>query len=472
MNTTKEIEFDYETYTRENAPDPAQIRRGPEAHKKRREAFRERLNNHANMEIKHAREMRHVFVSYCHENKDTVDRLCQSLASHDVTVWVDWNNLEPGIPWKQAIQQAILHGDFFIACFSKEYNARDKTYMNEELSIAIDRLRQKPSDKVWFIPVKLNKCDVPYINLGGDLTLQDLQYINLHENWEIGIQNILKVISVDKDLHASTHDKENNADVMTNEDIECILFRPVDGCHYFIPFQKVRWDSKEISLTLLPSSSEQVAFLRSLRRNQHEVLAFAHQEDAAWVKPQKIAQISTEDETVWEVILREDTVGKAFKHRTEQVNFEYLTLDQIAHMRAKRLLFDEKLEAVSPYLKQATAFDQMLLEVQIRGELSSEHGNRLQALASPIPELYQHFRKTPERFKQFARLISVLYLKLSNTVEDVLQLDVKLLNSAELQIKFKGRRPQFDINEEPALLKFDGTCPLPSDTKRTRLTMF
>ena len=71
MNTTKEIEFDYETYTRENAPDPAQIRRGPEAHKKRREAFRERLNNHANMEIKHAREMRHVFVSYCHENKDT-----------------------------------------------------------------------------------------------------------------------------------------------------------------------------------------------------------------------------------------------------------------------------------------------------------------------------------------------------------------------------------------------------------------
>ena len=33
MNTTKEIEFDYETYTRENAPDPAQIRRGPEAHK-------------------------------------------------------------------------------------------------------------------------------------------------------------------------------------------------------------------------------------------------------------------------------------------------------------------------------------------------------------------------------------------------------------------------------------------------------
>ena len=130
MNTTKKAEFDYEAYTRENAPDASQIRRGPEAHKRRREAFRARLINHANTEIRHAREMRHVFISYCHENKATVDRLRQSLASHNVTVWVDWNNLDPGTPWKQAIQQAIHHGDFFIACFSQEYNKRDKRYVN------------------------------------------------------------------------------------------------------------------------------------------------------------------------------------------------------------------------------------------------------------------------------------------------------------------------------------------------------
>ena len=108
-----------------------------------------------------------------------------------------------------------------------------------------------------------------------------------------------------------------------------------------------------------------------------------------------------------------------------------------------------------------TVFEQMLLEVQIRGELSSQYGNRLQALKSPIPELYRHFRKTPERFKKFARLISVLYLKLSNTVEDILQLDVELRNSMELQVKFKGRRSQSDVNEEPVFLEFEGNCPLP-----------
>ena len=38
MNTTKEAEFDYQTYLKENRPDPARINRGPKARQKRREA--------------------------------------------------------------------------------------------------------------------------------------------------------------------------------------------------------------------------------------------------------------------------------------------------------------------------------------------------------------------------------------------------------------------------------------------------
>ena len=38
MNTTKESEFDYQTYLKENRPDPARINRGPKARQKRREA--------------------------------------------------------------------------------------------------------------------------------------------------------------------------------------------------------------------------------------------------------------------------------------------------------------------------------------------------------------------------------------------------------------------------------------------------
>ncbi|MCE2402962.1 hypothetical protein J4G08_19025 [Candidatus Poribacteria bacterium] len=79
MDTIEEVEFDYEAHTRDNPPDLSKFRPAPEVRRERREAFRARLINHVNMEIKHAREMKHVFISYCHENKDIVDKLCHTL---------------------------------------------------------------------------------------------------------------------------------------------------------------------------------------------------------------------------------------------------------------------------------------------------------------------------------------------------------------------------------------------------------
>ena len=454
MNTMKESDFDYESYTRDNAPDPSKIRRGPEVHKRRREAFKARLVNHVNTEINLAREMKHVFISYCHENKDRVHELCDTLISNGVSVWVDWENIEPGIPWRQSIQQAIQRGDFFIACFSKEYNASDTTFMKDELSIAVEKLQQKPFDRIWFIPVKLNECQIPDIKIGEGSTLQELQYVNLYENWEAGIQQILNI------MPSRNSEVINAADSEKDNGENCVLFRSVNGKHFFIQFQEVRWDSEEISLMLSPTSSEQTSFLCSMRKGKHDPLAFAHQEDAVWVKPREVTQLSTEGRNIWEVILTEDTTGKAFKHRTEKVYTEHLTLDQIALLRAKRFLLDEKLEAVSSSVTPSSTFHQMLLETQIRGELSSQYRNRLQALTSPIPELYQHFKDRPETFIKLARLTSILYLRLSNTVEEIHQLDLKLVKPTALQVRFKGRRPQLYVNEESTLIEIEGICPL------------
>ena len=467
MDTIEEVDFDYEAHTRDNPPDLSKFRPAPEVRRERREAFRAKLINHINMEMKHAREMKHVFISYCHENKTIVDRLCENLISRGIKVWLDRNALEPGMQWKPAIQQAIHQGTYFVACFSKESNARKQTYMSEELALAVEKLRERHFDKVWFIPVKLNKCEIPDIDIGGGATLCDLQYVNLYEDWEIGIQRIVSAMQ-----SACAQELSNATNNAEDKGVECVLLRSENGIPYFIPFQKVCWNAMEISLTLCPTSSEQTAFLSSLRTRLRDVpdgssidqlgaIAFAHQEDAAWVKLREVTQISTESETVWEIRLKEETVSSAYKHRTEPVILTQLTLDQIADLRAKRLLLDEKLDAASLSLTQTTVFDQMLLEAQIRGELSSQYGNRLQALTSPIPQLYQHYRNTPERFKKFARLISVMYLKLSSTVEDILQLDIELLHSAELQIKFRGRRSQSDVNEDPTFLEFEGVCSLP-----------
>ena len=101
--------------------------------------------------------MEPVFISYVRENADIVDKLDQELKSHEIEVWRDVQNLNPGGRWKREIRKAIREGAFFIACFSKEYHDRNESYMNEELTIAIERLRQLHIDRVWFILVILTE---------------------------------------------------------------------------------------------------------------------------------------------------------------------------------------------------------------------------------------------------------------------------------------------------------------------------
>ena len=121
--------------------------------------------------------MAHVFISYMHSNERLVQRLCNDLTDQGIRVWIDRNSISPGVRWRQAIRRAIRDGAFFIACFSKQYSERDRSYMNEELVLAIEELRLRPTDMAWFIPVKLNRCEIPDRDIGAGATLQDLQYV-------------------------------------------------------------------------------------------------------------------------------------------------------------------------------------------------------------------------------------------------------------------------------------------------------
>lgn len=136
----------------------------------------------------------HVFVSYVRDDSSIVDRLCSDLLNQGINTWVDRENLYPGQRWKSAIRQAISDGAFFVSCFSKSFTERVKSYMNEEILLAIDELRQRPTDRVWFIPVKLTECEIPDRTIGGGETLKDLQYVELYKDWEIGIGKIVESI--------------------------------------------------------------------------------------------------------------------------------------------------------------------------------------------------------------------------------------------------------------------------------------
>lgn len=140
--------------------------------------------------------MKHVFISYVQEDSDSILVLRDILKQNKIDVWLDKDKLKPGQRWKQELKKAIKSGTFFIACFSEKYSQKQKSYMNEELTVAVEEIRQRKSDSVWFIPVKLSHCDIPDIDIGGGETLTDLHWVDLSSNWEEGIKSILSNMGI------------------------------------------------------------------------------------------------------------------------------------------------------------------------------------------------------------------------------------------------------------------------------------
>jgi hypothetical protein len=137
----------------------------------------------------------HVFISYVSEDSITAGRLQRDLEKAGITVWRDRASLGPGDLWKTKIRQAIRSGAFFLACFSAASNSRAKSYMNEELTLAVEELRVRSRDRVWFLPVVLPGGEVPDRPIGAGETLRDFNYTILNsETWSIELRNLVRVI--------------------------------------------------------------------------------------------------------------------------------------------------------------------------------------------------------------------------------------------------------------------------------------
>lgn len=134
-----------------------------------------------------------VFVSYCRENKADVRRLEEDLLSLGILTWIDRNEISAGTRWKAAIRDAIRDGCGFLACFSSALTTKERSFMNSELKIAAEILQEYPNNRAWFVPVKLDACDIPAMAIGGGETLHDLQWVDLSEDWDRGVERIQAV---------------------------------------------------------------------------------------------------------------------------------------------------------------------------------------------------------------------------------------------------------------------------------------
>ena len=397
----------------------------------------------------------HVTLSFAGEDRQHAEELANLLKSGGYSVFYD--KYEPAELWGKDLYAhfSSVYKDQAEYCimFLSQYYAQ-KLWTNHERKNA--QARAFEENREYILPVRLDDTEIP--GIPKTIGFLDARLMTIEQIYEI----LVKKLS-DPTSQSILTNISPPAAGESNHD-EFVLLRSANGTSYFIPYKNANWGPTEISLELLPESGEENSLLRSLRDNlgssfthTQEILAFALQEDTTWVRPHEVVKIASGSHAVWKVVLRKDEKRQNY-NTFNDIALNNISPDQIAEMRARRILLDEKSLQNQTGLTGLT--NDTMLESFVSGGFPSQHDSTIQVSESPIPNLYRSFGQTPGRFLKFARLASTLSLKLSNTVEDILLLDLELLGPKKLQVRFKGRRPQRYTNTEALILEVNGICPL------------
>lgn len=134
-----------------------------------------------------------IFISYAHEDYKEAAKIYDTFQRKGLNVWLDKKSLRPGERWKVAIENAINESRYFVALLSST-SVSKKGYVQKELRLAMEVLDKIPDDDIFIIPLRLDKCETTFNKL------KELNRIDLFEDWEQGINKILKFISISEKI--------------------------------------------------------------------------------------------------------------------------------------------------------------------------------------------------------------------------------------------------------------------------------
>ena len=138
----------------------------------------------------------HAFIWHRPADAVAAARLQQHLEAAGVRVWHDLSVL-PGDDWRSTVRSAITDDAFvFVACFSSLTVASKESHQDtEELNLALEQLRRRLPSERWFIPVRLDSCRIPDLDIGGGRTLRSIQPADVFgERADAEIKRLIDVI--------------------------------------------------------------------------------------------------------------------------------------------------------------------------------------------------------------------------------------------------------------------------------------
>ena len=67
-----------------------------------------------------------AFLSYVKENEPIIRFLDQILTDYGIDVVTNYKNISGGSNWDRRLRELIEDSGYFVACFSKEFNQRER----------------------------------------------------------------------------------------------------------------------------------------------------------------------------------------------------------------------------------------------------------------------------------------------------------------------------------------------------------
>jgi hypothetical protein len=102
-----------------------------------------------------------VFLSYAHEDLDTVRHIYSGLKERQLKVWFDKEDLGPG-RWKPAITKAIAQSRYFVILISqaalKKTGDEEPGFQDDELNTAYIIAQEQPDKEFAIVPARLEDC--------------------------------------------------------------------------------------------------------------------------------------------------------------------------------------------------------------------------------------------------------------------------------------------------------------------------
>ena len=221
----------------------------------------------------------------------------------------------------------------------------------------------------------------------------------------------------------------------------------------FLVAERIRNHSDgTIELAITPLSGEHEAAVAALRPTQYggtRDLAYAANNDANKVRVEQVVDETSGGKQVWNVTLRSVERQSGI---TNEVNVQGIGPDEIARRRAGRILLNDPPPQASR--RSGGYDDSSFIDSFISGSMTG-----IEIKECIVRSMYQRFGEG-SHWKEFARLKSIYLLKMTGTVEHVIDFTIGAVRGGQVPVTFRGRRPQHYSNVAPETIEIEGKCPL------------